>query len=75
MNPKTITVTHANHRAPMDLAVALIAGWYWSPGNQCLHVVAAGGAVFPALESMEEFRRLYSAATAVTKPATTAKEQ
>jgi hypothetical protein len=57
-----ITLTHANLKVEMDIAVPQIAGFYRSPAHHCTHVVAAGGAIFPALESVADVRRLLTAA-------------
>lgn len=62
MRPALIKLTHANLKQDIMVPVALIAGWYHSPGHKCTHVVASGGAVFPALESVEEVKRLYETA-------------
>lgn len=53
MNPATITLTHANLKVEVQVAVALLAAWYWSPNNLCTHVVTTGGATFPATERPE----------------------
>lgn len=55
---KLIKLTHANHKTTVYIASDLVAGFYFSPGNQCTHVVASGGAVFPAMESVEDVQRL-----------------
>jgi hypothetical protein len=55
-----LRLTHANLKERIYVAHALIAGWYHSPGHKCTHIVASGGAVFPALESVEEVERLYN---------------
>jgi hypothetical protein len=55
-----IKLTHANLKQPMYLAATLIAGFYESPGNRCTHVVASGGAVFPATETPDQIRQLLS---------------
>ena len=66
MLPRTITLTHANLNEKIEIAVALVAGFYHSPGHKCTHVVASGGAIFPALESVEEVKRLYNGAVTGT---------
>lgn len=53
-----IKFTHANLKSTLYLQRDLIAGYYYSPANRCTHVVASGGAVFPALESVDEVSRL-----------------
>lgn len=47
-----IKLTHANHKSEMYIAKDLIAGFYYSPGSHCTHIVSTGGAVFPALEDL-----------------------
>lgn len=64
MNPTTITLTHANLHTQVDIAVTQMAFWYYSKGSECVHVVASGGAIFPAKETREEITRLYNAALA-----------
>lgn len=59
---KLITVTHANLNTQIDLAAQLIAGFYHSPGHKCTHIVASGGAIFPARETVEEIRQLLNGA-------------
>lgn len=59
---KLITVTHANLNTSVELAVQLIAGFYTSPGHKCTHIVASGGAIFPAKETVEEIRQLLNGA-------------
>lgn len=54
---KLIKITHANHKNAMYVPVNQIAGFYNSPGHACTHIVASGGAVLPALESVEEIKR------------------
>jgi hypothetical protein len=46
----------------MELAAALIAGWFPSSVDKFTYVVASGGASFPAKESVEEVSRLYKLA-------------
>lgn len=55
---KLIKLTHANHKKELYLVADLIAGYYHSPGHQCTHVVASGGAVFPAMETLEQIKTL-----------------
>lgn len=55
-----IKLTHANHGQTIYVPTHLIAGWYFSPGHKCTHVVAAGGAIFPAKETCEEVESLYN---------------
>lgn len=71
MSPKTITLTHANNGQQMELATALIAGWYHAPGNKCTFIVASGGAIFPASESVDEVKQLYYGAPAPNQMAMT----
>lgn len=53
-----IKLTHANLKRTLYVAGNLVAGFYYSEANQCTHVVASGGAIFPALESAEEIQKL-----------------
>lgn len=62
MGIQLLKLTHANLNQTMFVPRALIAAWYHSPGHKCTHVVASGGAVFPALESVDEVKRLYETA-------------
>lgn len=55
---KLIKLTHANLNTSIYLAADLVAGFYASEANKATHVVATGGAVFPAAESVEEVRAL-----------------
>ena len=67
-----ITLTHANLNEKMDLAAHLVAGFYHSPNHKCTHIVASGGAVFPASESVEEVRRLLTNVAMATAATTVA---
>lgn len=60
MKPRLITLTHANLGSKIDVAHNLIFCWYHSPANKCTHVVASGGAVFPAKETDEQIKALYN---------------
>lgn len=62
-----IKLTHANHKSTVYIAASLVAGFYHSPASHCTHVVASGGAVFPASESVEEVQRLLSQSVPITK--------
>jgi hypothetical protein len=53
-----IKLTHANFKTTMYIAKELIAGFYYSETHKCTHIVANGGAQFPALESLDEVKRL-----------------
>jgi hypothetical protein len=53
-----ITLTHANLKTKIVLVKELIAGFYWSEAHKATHIVATGGAVFPALESVDDVERL-----------------
>lgn len=63
-----IKLTHANTKGVMYLPKPQIAGFYFSDGHKCTHVVATGGAVFPAMESVEEIRRLIETDSQESKP-------
>ncbi len=70
MSPATVTLTHANLNAKVEVAVALMSAWYHSPANRCTHVVMSGGATFPATESVEQIgkARLLALAGATAAP-------
>lgn len=53
-----VRLTHANLKQAMYVTKQLIAGFYSSPAHKCTHVVMSGGAVFPALETEEDLKRL-----------------
>ncbi len=55
---RLIKLTHANYKQVMYIPEPMIAGFYHSPGHACTHVVAPGGAVFPASESVDDVKRL-----------------
>jgi hypothetical protein len=55
---KLIKLTHANFKTALYVPTTQIAGFYHSPGSACTHVVASGGAVFPASESVETIQQL-----------------
>lgn len=55
---RLIKLTHANLNQTIYVSAELVAGFYHSPGNACTHVVASGGAIFPARESVDDVRRL-----------------
>lgn len=54
----TIKLTHANLNSVIYVVRELIAAYYHSPANACTHVVASGGAIFPAKETVDEINRL-----------------
>lgn len=54
-----VKLTHANNRTTVYVAKNQYFCHYYSAGNKCCHVVAVGGAVFPALESEEEIARRF----------------
>lgn len=53
-----IKLTHANLLKPVYVSPVLIFAFYHSEANKCTHVLASGGAIFPALESEEEIQTL-----------------
>jgi hypothetical protein len=53
-----VRLTHANFKRSIYVAKELIAGFYHSEAHACTHVVASGGAVFPASESVDDVKRL-----------------
>lgn len=53
-----VKLTHANLKQPLYVAKGLIAGFYYSEGHKCTHVVASGGAVFPALETVDAIQKI-----------------
>jgi hypothetical protein len=53
-----IRLTHANNKQVLYIAKDLIAGFYHSAASACTHIVATGGAVFPATESVETIKGL-----------------
>jgi hypothetical protein len=53
-----IKLTHANNGQTIYVAKELIAGFYHSPAHKCTHVVASGGAVFPAKENGDQIQAL-----------------
>lgn len=55
-----LKLTHANNGQTIYVPKHQIAGWYHSPGHKCTHVVASGGAVFPAKEAVEDIEALYN---------------
>ena len=55
---KLIRLTHANLNQTIYVVSELIAGFYHSPANNCTHVCATGGTIFPAKESVAEISRL-----------------
>lgn len=54
-----LKLTHANNGQTVYCPRALIFCWYHSPANKCTHVVATGGAIFPAKETEKEVEDLY----------------
>lgn len=50
MNPTT-TLTHANTKVQIEIALPLIFAAYYSEASKCTHVLATGGAIVPVLES------------------------
>jgi glutamine amidotransferase-like uncharacterized protein len=72
---KLVKLTHANNRSPVYIVRGLVAGWYWSDAHKASHVVMNGGAVFPALEKLDDVKRLMEADEASTnESAESAKE-
>lgn len=57
---KTIRLTHANLETPLEVSTQNIFYYYFSAANKCTHVVAPGGAFFPAKESVEQIKALIS---------------
>lgn len=70
---KLIKLTHANFKTTLYLPVPLIAGFYYSEAHKATHVVASGGAVFPASESVDEIERLLTTTTTTAKEASNGK--
>lgn len=62
---RLITLTHANLNQRVEVSAQLVFAFYHSPGNQATHVVASGGAIFPARESVEEIKNLLDETTRV----------
>lgn len=57
---KLIKLTHANNKQILYISADLIAGFYHSAASASTHVVASGGAVFPASESVDAIKGLLS---------------
>lgn len=51
-----ITLTHANVKKQAEVAVNLIAAYWYSEAHKATLVMATGGAMIPVLESPEEVR-------------------
>ncbi len=62
-----IKLIHANNGQTIYVPRHNIAGWYHSPAHKCTHVVASGGAVFPAKETEAEVESLYNQGQDVPK--------
>lgn len=60
MEMTLLKLTHSNNNQTIYIAKDLIAGWYHSPAHKCTHVVASGGAIFPAKETEEAVKALYN---------------
>lgn len=63
-----IRLTHANNQQTIYIAANLVAGFYHSPASASTHVVASGGAVFPASESVETIRSLLTSVPQTNEP-------
>jgi hypothetical protein len=57
---KFITLTNANHKVPVQVAVAHIAAIYSSPSDRTTHIISVG-AIVPVLEPVDEVIRLIRA--------------
>lgn len=57
--PVLLTLTHANTGQKISLARVLVAGWYYSAQQKCTFVIASGGAIFPARETVDEVCSIY----------------
>lgn len=55
---ETVTLSHANIDTQIEIVKSLIAGFYYSPHHKATMVISAGGAVFPAKESVEQIKIL-----------------
>jgi hypothetical protein len=69
-----LKLTHANTKQSLYIVKTLVAGFYYSEGHKCTHVVATGGAVFPALESVDDVTRLLNAPAMTAEAPTVHKE-
>lgn len=64
---KLIKLTHANNKQILYISADLVAGFYHSAASASTHVVASGGAVFPASESVDTIKGLLLSETPTPK--------
>lgn len=53
---KLIRLTHANFGTPIEVSAENIFYIYYSEAHKAVHVVAPGGAYFPAKETLDEVK-------------------
>jgi hypothetical protein len=56
MQMKIITLTHANLKISVDIAVNTIFAYYFSESHKATLIVSTGGQVMPVLEKVEAVR-------------------
>lgn len=51
-----LSFTHANLHTPIEVIKEQIFSFYYSQSHKCVLLLAAGGAMIPVAESMEQVR-------------------
>lgn len=55
---KTILLTHANLKVPVQVAASKIFYLYTSPTHGCVHIISDAGSICPVAETEEQILRI-----------------